>query len=87
MKPWIVVTPEYGYTEVIDPEIGGPTYDVADVIEVEADTRRDAIALGVKAMLSDHRHYAYCLDQRGSDLCPFTGVKAFLNIPDDVRQR
>lgn len=76
MKRWCVVTPEFPYTEIIDPEIGGPTYDVCDVVEIEAENRHDAIVFGVKVMLADHGLYSYCRDQRDSGLCPFEGVTA-----------
>jgi len=74
MRKWWVVTPEFPYTEIISWEIGGPTYDVCDAIEIEAETKHDALRLGVKAMLDDHRSYEYCKDQRDADMCPYTGV-------------
>ena len=75
MKLWYVVTPMFSYTEWVCAE-GGPTYDVADVIEVEAETARDAVKLGVKAMLADHRRFNYCHDARQDGVCPYTGVRA-----------
>jgi len=74
MKRWLVVTPTFSYTEWVCAE-GGPTYDTADVIEIEAETKRDAIKLGVREMLSG-LHYSYCEDQRSDGLCPYTGVYA-----------
>jgi hypothetical protein len=74
MRRWWVVTPEFSYTDVIDPEIGGPTYDVRDVIEVEAETKRDALLLGVKAMISDRHRFEWCRDQRRDGLSPYAGV-------------
>jgi hypothetical protein len=56
--------------------LGGPYEPTCDVIEIEAETARDAIALGVVAMLKDWRQFQYCRDQRGDDACPYTGVRA-----------
>lgn len=72
---WIVYTPNFTVTERILDDGTGPSYDIADAIEIEAKTKRDAIALGVKAML-DGREYEYCRSQREEGLCPYTGVKA-----------
>ncbi len=66
---WYVISPEYDYTEYID-EYGGPTYPVRDVVEVEADTAREARIKGV-AMFEEWTTMA-----RGDDINPFTGVKA-----------
>jgi hypothetical protein len=74
MKRWWVVTPEFSYTEWVC-ELGGPTYDVCDAIEVEAETKRDALLLGVKAMTEDHRHYDWCREQRESGLSPYAGFE------------
>lgn len=80
MKRWLVVTPEFSYTEYVCAE-GGPTYTVCDVIEIEAENRRDAIALGVMEMLKGGRQgkydrYQWCRDQRADGLCPYDGVRA-----------
>jgi len=77
------VTPEFPYQEIIDPELGGPWYDVCDVIEVEAETERDALLLGVHAMSEDHREYKWCRNQREEGLSPFAGVKVY-PVPDDA---
>lgn len=71
---WAVVTPPVPYKEWVCPE-GGPTYDECDVIYVEAESKRDAVALGVKLMLSDYS-YRYCRNQRDEGLCPYDGVYA-----------
>lgn len=73
LKRYYVVTPEYpsgcGYDE--PPEWG------ADVIEVEARTRREAVRIGVKEMLRiGGRQYRWVHDQRGNGQNPFAGVKA-----------
>jgi len=89
MKTWYVITPVFPYTEIID-EYGGPTYDICDVIEIEAETARDAIRFGVKEMLKGgwigkwkHQRYSYCKDQQLDNLCPYTGVRAEEKIEDN----
>ena len=74
MKRWFVVTPPVGYTDIIV-DGQGPWIDESDVIEIEANTARDAIALGVKIMLKS-REYHYCRYQRMDSCSPYTGVKA-----------
>lgn len=81
MKRWYVVTPEYDYTEIIV-DGQGPTYTERDVIEIEAETARDAIALGVREMLTRRRsldgwRYQWCRDARAEKVSPYAGVKAF----------
>ena len=78
-RRWWVVTPEFPYTEVISWEIGGPTYDIHDVIEVEATTRREAILVGVNAMLADQSRFSWVHYRRSDKMNPFAGVKAYLD--------
>ena len=77
-KRWLVVTPQYEYMDVIV-DGQGPTFWEADVIEIEAQTSRDAIALGVKEMLRYGRTkgYRWCHDQQLDRCSPYTGVKAY----------
>ena len=76
LQRFVVVTPEFPYTEWVCPE-GGPTYDIRDVIEIEAETSRDAVILGVHQMLRSHDYSrGWCQSQRLDNLCPFEGVKA-----------
>ena len=76
MRRWFVVTPEFDYTDIIV-DGQGPTYPVRDVIEIEAETARDAIALGVKEMLKQGHDYRWCRDARTDGVSPYTGVEAF----------
>lgn len=76
LKRWLVVTPEYEYTEIIC-DGQGPTYAICDVIEIEAETARDAVALGVKEMLRiGGRDFQWCRDARYDKVSPYAGVKA-----------
>ena len=83
MKRWYVVTPEYGTVIPITDEGQGPMEYGSDVIEIEAETRRDAIALGVREMLRNPWRsknwicYKWCKDQRSCGLSPYAGVKAY----------
>jgi hypothetical protein len=77
VKRWLVITPEVETVVPILDDGSGPTEIGADVIEVEAETRRDAIALGVRLMLrSGRKQYTYCRDQRSDRCSPFAGVRA-----------
>lgn len=85
MKLWYVVTPEYGVVIPILDYGQGPVEYGCDVIEIEAETRRDAIALGVREMLRGGKgghgrgeRYEWCRDQRSDGLSPYAGVKAEL---------
>lgn len=72
MKRWLVFTPQYEChhaTEADPAEFG------CDVVEIEAKTKRDALALGVKVMLADRRHFHYCRDQRDDNASPYAGLK------------
>lgn len=72
---WFVVTPKFVYTEPLLDDGTGPTYDVCDVVEVQASTASEAKAAGVKAMLADSS-YQYVHDQRRDGASPYTGVRA-----------
>lgn len=79
MTRWYVITPEYAVTVPVTDEGDGPKEYGCDVIEIEAETRRDAIALGVREMLKGRvggMRYQWCLDQRGDGLSPYHGVTA-----------
>lgn len=79
MNRWLVVTPQYEYMDVIC-EGQGPIFWEADVIEIEANNKRDAIALGVREMLRLGRSqgFRWCHDQQLDRCSPYTGVKAYL---------
>lgn len=88
MRKYLVLTPEFDYTEIVN-EYGGPTYTVRDFVEVIAKNKKDAVALGVKYMLT-HRYssdqdYTYVHDQRSDDASPYTGVRAYSR--EDLRDR
>lgn len=89
MKHWYVVTPEYDEVDVIC-DGQGPIETVADIIEIEAETKRDAISLGVKEMLKPWygkgEHFKWCKYQRSDNASPYAGVKAFpVEEPDEVQ--
>ena len=47
LKAWLVVSPEYGVVIPVTAEGQGPIEYGADAVHVEAETRRDALVLGV----------------------------------------
>ena len=75
---WFVITPNYTYVERILDDGTGPTFEASDVIEVVADTRREAISKGVKEMLNRPKSFdfKYMHSQRADNACPYTGVRA-----------
>ena len=81
MKRWYVVTPEYGEVVPVLDYGQGPLEYQADVIEIEAETRRDAILIGVKMMRENPSKYHWF---RHADGNPFAGVKAEL-VPECCR--
>jgi hypothetical protein len=77
LRRWWVVTPQYGRVIPILDDGTGPMEYGADVVEVEAESKRDAIAFGVRAMLrGSWREFKWCRDQRDSGLSPYGGVRA-----------
>ena len=85
---YLVLTPKFDYTEWIN-EYGGPTYPVRDFVEIVAKNKKDAVALGVKYMLT-HRYskeqgYKYVHDRRSDGLSPYVGVRAY--SLSDLRKR
>ena len=80
---WYVVTPEYGTVIPITDEGQGPMEYGCDVIEIEAEKRRDAIALGVREMLR-LPSFRWCADARSDGVSPYTGVKAWPKLPEET---
>jgi hypothetical protein len=74
MIPWLIVSPEYG---TLIPIVGGqgPMEYGCDVVHVEAETRADAIALGVKMLRESGARYIDALE-----CSPYAGVKAFSQL-------
>jgi len=82
MKTYMIVTPEFEVRIPILDDGTGPWEWNADVIEVEAENKKDAIALGVQLMLKEYWKYKYVRDQRSDGCSPYTGVKAYLQEED-----
>lgn len=72
---WYVISPKFDYTEWVC-EYGGPTYEISDVVEVQAWSRDEAIVKGVSRM-NEWPSIA-----RGDDKNPFSGVKADILCPE-----
>ena len=73
MRRWWVITPEYGEVIPITDDGQGPTEYQSDAIEIEADTRRDAIVIGVAIMRANTSVYHWF---RHCDGNPFVGIRA-----------
>lgn len=74
MKHWMVVTPEYGEVIPILDDGTGPEEWGADVVFVEAETKRRALVEGVRELRRIHSHWME--DQYSNVSNPFTGLKA-----------
>lgn len=83
LKAWFVVTPEYGEVVPILDYGQGPMEYGADVIEVEAATKRDAIIAGVALMRSRPGQFHYFRDHCEGN--PFAGVTAW-SADDEGRE-
>lgn len=73
LKPWLIVAPEVGR---IDPVVDGqgPMEYWRDVVHVEAETRRDALIMGV--MLFRQQDATYLRDYDS----PYAGVEVHLML-------
>ena len=85
LKRWLVLTPEYGVVIPVLDYGQGPVEYGCDGIEIEAETRRDAISLGVREMLKGGKgghgrgmRYQWCRDQRSDGVSPYAGVTAII---------
>jgi len=83
LKHYYVITPEYGVVVPVLDYGAGPTEYGCDVIEIEAQNARDAIALGVREMLrAPHgngdflKGFNWCRDARADGCSPYAGVRA-----------
>jgi hypothetical protein len=77
MKRYLVFTPSYGTVIPVTDEGEGPLEFQADVVEIDAENARDAVAFGVREMLRLYPD-CYCGTQRQDGRSPYTGVRAEL---------
>jgi hypothetical protein len=80
MNPYYVISPEFetpgssGGWEMPEP----PEYG-CDCVEVEARTRREALRIGVKRLLSEHPDgKSWASVNKMDNLCPYSGYKVEL---------
>ena len=78
---WYVVSPEYEEVVPILDDGTGPTEYGCDCVEVEANSKREAIIKGLSAMRIDRT----CHHPQYADGNPFTGMKAYLK--DETAER
>lgn len=76
MKRWYVVTPEFTVYEHHPEGFIVDAQEVCDWIEIEAETARDAIALGVREMLKWRD--SWCAMARTDQRSPYAGIRAEL---------
>ena len=69
LTPWLVVSPEYGDVIPVTDDGQGPMEYGADVVHVEAETRRDALLLGVMLFRQHGARYLSDCDN------PYAGVQ------------
>ena len=69
LLPWLVCSPEYGEVVPVTDEGQGPMEYGCDVVHVEAESKRDALYLGV--LLFRQQHARYLRDAEN----PYAGVK------------
>lgn len=70
LSPFMVISPEYGIViPIVDGQ--GPTKYCRDVVFIEAETRRDALLLGVALLKARSARYLDKCDGRG----PYAGVE------------
>ena len=71
MKRYLVISPTYDVVIPILDDGSGPTEPVADVVEVEAGNKRDALLFGVRLMRKQQDSYI----NQDPDNCPFTRLQ------------
>jgi hypothetical protein len=69
LHPWLVCSPEYGEVVPVTDEGQGPMEYGCDVVHVEAETRRDALLLGVALFRQQGARYLHDADS------PYAGVR------------
>jgi hypothetical protein len=88
LHKYYVVTPEYSEIIPVLDDGSGPMEYCCDVIEIEAENTRDAIALGVKLMLeSSEKEFPWVHSCRSDGYCPWAGIKAKLVEQADTEDR
>lgn len=73
MRRWLVLTPEYGEVVPVTDEGQGPMEYQRDGIEIDAETKRDAILCGVQVMRANTRDYHWFEHCDGN---PYVGITA-----------
>lgn len=74
MSKWIVVSREYSYVEPVLDDGSGPTHYTCDVVEVDAENKKEARIAALKELRKLTRGFIY--ETNGEN--PFGGMKIFL---------
>lgn len=86
LKRWMVVGPEYSVVIPVLDTGEGPLEYECDVVEVEAETKRDAIALAIRLFRTHRIRHERTWLQRYPDENPFVGLRVFLSESGDSQQ-
>ena len=78
LKYYLVLGPDYEYTEIID-ECGGPRFPARDVVFVAAEDEKGAISTGIKMFRTFHKNETYVCDWNAGYVNPFSEVTAKKN--------
>ena len=81
MNRWWVVSPEYGTVVPVCDDGTGPMEYGCDAVEVEADTKRDALLLGVQELLKRDDSWPSVNRQDGQP--PWAGMRVEPSPPCD----
>lgn len=75
-KYFCVVSPPYFYHEIIV-DGQGPYYEECDVVEVMAQSPRDAKTLAIRIMSKAPHKFQHIRDCRSDNISPYTGLKVY----------
>lgn len=68
MNAYLAISAHYEYTEIVDPELGGPSYDTQDCALIYATSKRKARAEAMKVFRKHGGSVGYNSDN------PFFGI-------------
>lgn len=74
MPRWTVVSGEYDYVEPVLDDGSGPTYYTCDIVDVEAENKKQAMVLGLREF---RKKYPSGFVDRMSGENPFKGMKVY----------
>lgn len=76
LRRYTVVSPPYLYHEIIV-DGQGPYYEECDVVEVIANSPRDAKAMAIRLMSKEPHKYEHIRTCRSDGVSPYTNLKVY----------